>query len=243
MKETIYRFRVYSPPKGLFLLLLVMALCFPLLSLMDSYGPSWLQHRELRLLILLIPAAIFYLLFGRFATNWMEAKIDSNGLWLDNYPKWSWGKHDHLFIGWGEIERWIFKKAQLDGHNISWDRLIFKLTDGRKLLILPTDDFDERSDFLSFLSHLETAITTYNENPATQILIQNEYSPQTKIFWAGLRAIFFSAFGLATCFATYLIAQKENPNGWMIIGFVFLILSCCFVVWKNISVIRTSLKK
>lgn len=252
MNNSTYRFRVYSPPKAVLMLALMLVLCFAMLHLMDTYGYAWMKGRELRLFLLLIPVVAFYGLFGKLATNEMRVKMDANGLWLDNYPRWGWSQYDHLHIGWLELESWTWKKARLDGHSISWDRLSFRLTDGRKLLLLPTDDFDPittdlpyiegiQGNFPAFLANLEAGINDYNNTPTNHVPIRYGSPTSQVVVWAALRAALALA---ATLVIGYFLHRTLSlgRGGAGMYGAVFLLAFCCFLLIKNVLFIRNALK-
>lgn len=252
MDRSTYRFRVYSPPKAVLMLALTLVLCFAMLHLMDTYGYAWMKGRELRLFLLLIPVVALYIWFGKLSTQEVQVKIDTNGFWLDNYPRWGWGRYDHLRIGWLELDSWTWKKAKLDGHSISWDRLSFRLTDGRKLLLLPTDDFDPilsdlphiegfQGNFPDFLADLKYAIAAYNDNPKNYIPIRYGSPTNQVLVWAALRAALALA---ATWVIGYFLyrALLMGRGGAGLYGAVFLLACCCFFLVKNVLSIRNALK-
>lgn len=243
MNEPTYRFRVFSPSKGVMLIVTIMAACIPLFWLMDLYGPDWMRYRELRILlavVVLIPLTYF---MGKLATTFMEVKIEQDGLWISNYPKWTWGKHEDLRVGWLELDSWGFKKGKLDGHSISWDRLILKLSNGKRLLILPTDDFDPMSAFPIFLIGLEHAVNTYNARPSTHTPIKHGDSVQKNMIGAwlglGLALIFLTVILLAM----YLAIFKGPSINWvMLVGGFFLLLAVSYQIWKSVQIIRNFAK-
>lgn len=254
MNGSTYRFRVYSPPKAVLMLALTLVLCFAMLHLMDTYGYAWMKGRELRLFLLLIPVVALYIWFGKLSTQEVQVKIDTNGFWLDNYPRWGWGRYDHLRIGWLELESWTWEKAKFDGHSISWDRLSFRLTDRRKLLLLPTDDFDPimsdlpyvkglEGNFPAFLADLEAAIEAYNNRLSTLNPIRHGASVRSTLTWAWIEAVFSLTFGLLSVFGAYLIIAKSQESIWLMLGCALLPLAFGFQFWKRVQIIRNSSTK
>ena len=241
MDDRTYQIQVYSPPKGLLLLVLLLGICFLLFGLIDLYDLEWLRkYRFVAVCVLITPFLIF---FSRLATSIMEIKIDHNGLWLDHLPHWSWGKHQQIHIGWLEIENWIYKKGRSDGHSIWWDRLTFKLSGNRSLLILPIDELEQdEGSMKTLITSLEQAINDYNSRSSTQIPIRFGHSVQRTLFWAWLGAL-FSLFCCVMCLlAIYITFKESKPLNWMMLGMPLLLLAFVYQLWTRIQTIRNASK-
>lgn len=239
MNDTSYRFRVFSPPKGVLLIVTIIVACIPLFRLMDLYGPDWMRQRELRILlaaIVLIPLTYF---LGKLATTFVEIRIEHDGLWINNFPKWYWGKHEDLRVGWLELESWNYKKGKIDGHSISWDRLVLRLSNGEKLLLLPIDDFDERSGFPVFIIRLEQAVNAYNARNSTHTPIRHGDPVQGTKIWAFMKVVAWLIFLVATVLAMYLAVVKAPKTNWLLFGGGCLMLMAVgYQIWKQVQVIR-----
>lgn len=241
MDDRTFQVHVYSPPKGVLLLMLLFGICFLLFGLIDLYDLEWLRrYRFIAVFILITPFLIF---FSRLATTIMEVKIDHNGLWLDHIPSWSWGKHQQLHIGWLEIESWIYKKGRSDGHSIWWDRLTFKLSGNRRILLLPHDDLEpDHGRMKAFIIGLEQAIDAYNGRNSTQIPIRFGHSVQRTLIWAWLGAL-FSLFCCVMCLlAIYITFKDGKPMNWMMLGTPLLFLAFVYQLWTRVQTIRNASK-
>lgn len=243
MNEAVYRFRVFSPPKGVLLIVSALGLGIALFWWMDVYGPDWLQNRAFRLLLgvlVLVPATYF---LGKLATTFTEVSIEYDGLLINNLPTWNWGKHEAIRIGWLELESWDYKKGSMDGHSISWDRLVFRLTHEKNLLLLPTDDFDEASEFPAFILRLEQAVNAYNARPSTHIPIQYGDSARKTKIWAWAKVMFWSVFLAMILLAMYLAVAKGSEINWALFGgALFMLFAVAFQIFKQVKSIRNAAK-
>jgi hypothetical protein len=243
MSKASYRFRVFSPPKGVLLIVTIIVACFPLFRLMDLYGPDWMLYREVSILIAVIVFFPLTYFLGKLATTFVEVRIEHDGLWINNLPRWSWGKHEDLRVGWLELESWVYKKGKIDGHSISWDRLIFRLGNGEKLLLLPTDDFDERSGFSIFINRLKQAVNAYNARPSTLIPIQNGDDVPKNLIWVWARVLFWLFWCLVTILSMYIALFENQSINWpLFFGGFLMLLAFGYQLWNRIQTIRNAAK-
>lgn len=243
MNEAFYRFRVFSPPKGVLLIATIIAVCFPLFHFMDLYGPDWMRYREVRILLAAVIMIPLTYVLGKWSTTFIEVKINQNELLINNLPTWSWGKHEAIRVGWLELESWDYKKGSSDGHSISWDRLTLRLSNGEKLLLLPIDDFDERSGFPIFILRLEQAVNDYNARPSTHIPIQYGDSARKTKIWAWAKVMFWSVFLAMILLAMYLAVAKGSIINWALFGgALFMLFAVAFQIFKQVKSIRNATK-
>lgn len=242
MNHSGYQFHVYSPPKGLVLLLLLLAICILTMGAMDNYGPIWLAKGIWRSLILVSKVLILMYWFTKLAISPIQVKIDHDGLWIEHLPSWSWNRLEHRRVGWLELDRWIYRKGKSDGHGIWWDRLTFKLSDGSNILILPVDDLDKKGDFKTFLIEFGKAVQAYNNRPSTQIPI--ETGPATLkisiMAWIGL--VISLGACVMTVFGIYIMLEKGNAPAWLIFGCFLMLFAFAYQCWNQAKTIRNTMK-
>lgn len=236
MHDSTFQFRVFVPLRGILLIGLIILICTLGLYAFDHTGIALMKNHFIRILLLLVPAGLAYYLFGRLASTIMEAKVDDAGIWLKARPTFYGNRQEDHFIGWNEIERWIFKAGKTWSlHDISWDRFRLQLFTGQSIRFYPVDDFEESGAFSRFLVALRYYTAEYNTRyPQANPIKETE--PESLLKWGGsLKAVFWLAFIGMIGVATWLELRKPDPRWILLPGYALIAFGAGILLIKNLK--------